>query len=297
MKEKETIRDDVRVGDCFLDPAYSRPLNDRHAEMIASEWKDNSAGVIYVSMRDDGRFAVLDGAHRVAAYRSLHGDDARLPAKIYIDLSPREEAALWSDYNKKRRAPTPADVFRSDLAAGDQEALAINNILETLDLHFSLDQGPKDKGIQAISAVRKMYRQYNAAMVVRVLGIISAAQGDGQGAIQGFMINGLAAFMDRYRQHQDYNEDHLLGVLNTHSPAQIRSLAHTICATTPTSAESAIGMAILEVYNRGMRKKALPPWQMRGPLSTAEVERRRAHMQEVVIPARIASAQRRRAGA
>lgn len=282
---KESIREDVRVGDCFLDQSYSRPLNERHIEMLASEWNDKAAGVIYVSMREDGRFAILDGAHRTAAYRSLNGDDATLPAKVYIDLSPREEAALWSDYNKKRRQPSPADVFRADLAAEDQEAVEINAILETIGLHFSLDQGPRDKGIQAIGTVRKMYRQYNASMVARVLAIISVSQGDGQGAIQGFMLSGLAAFMDRYRQHQNYDDDRLLSVLTTNSPAQIRSLAHTIRASSPVSSENAIGMAILQIYNKGMRNKTLPPWSTRGPLSEEELQRRRENMYAVVIPA------------
>lgn len=271
--EKETLRDDVRVGDIFLDEEYGRLPRTVNIERMASEWDRARVGAIYLSMRPDGRFAVLDGNHRVMACRVVEGDDATLPARIYLDLTLKEEADLFTAFNRDRAQPRPGDVFRARLAAGDKGAIEIKNIVESLGLRLALDGQAADGAINAIAAIEKIYQQYGANGLREVLLTLRNTMGTGASAIQAPVLKALAAFMVRYYAHPHFDKARLYGVLSTHSPAQLKALSRTIQSTSSAiDSGTANGMAILTLYNDKLRKGALPEWRRNA--STEEVNER-----------------------
>ena len=265
MPEHETLRDDVRVGDIFLDETYGRPPRTTHLETMAREWNRDLVGVVYLSMRDDGKFAVLDGNHRVMACRIAEGDDATIPAYIYMDLTIEEEALYFHDFNRKRKALFPEDEFKAALVAGDHEALAINAVVESLGLHIGgvrVGGGTSEGFVSGIRALQAVYQSHGENGLREVLLTLRDSMGTGPSAIQATIVRGLALFAARYYEMESFDRSRLLAVLSTHSPAQLKSLAMNIRAGSPTiDAATSIGMAILQVYNHGLRGHLLPPWQ------------------------------------
>ena len=260
--EVETLRDDVRVGDIFMDDAYGRPLREGHLDRLTRAWDRSRAGVLYLSMRSDGSFACLDGWHRCCACRAVEGDEAALPARVYFDLDLRAEAALFAAFNKDRAAVKPGELFRSRMAAGEPAALEIHKIVTELGLSLSYTGKPSANTIQAISSIESVYSKYGGKMLRDVLLTLRNCMGDGAGAIQSSVIKGLAQFVIRYAAEMDMAR--LYAVLSANSTPRLVGMANSIRSIMPgTQMEVGVGMAILQLYNTGLKSKHLPPWQTR----------------------------------
>lgn len=252
--------DFIRIGDCFIDMTYGREAV--ITETTLEPWNLKKRGNIIVSLRDDGRFAILDGGHRWTKSRKMYGDDAKIPAQIFIDLSVEEEADLWTGYNRARKKTTPAEDFRADLAKRDLEALSVQAILDRLGLHFHGKGEPRDNAIEGIETTRRIYRDYGANSLTMILTILRDSMGTGQGAIQSAVMLGLNAFLLRYIDSPRFDRAHLEATLATHSPAQIKAKGAEIRAAIGTgNTASTIGMAIHQFYNATRRTGKLPPWQ------------------------------------
>lgn len=253
--------DFIRIGDCFIDMTYGREavITDETLE----PWNLKKRGSIIVSLCDDGRFAILDGGHRWTKSRMLYGDDAQIPAQIFIDLSIEEEADLWTGYNRARKKTTPAEDFHADLAKRDPEALAVQAILDRLGLHFHGKGQPKENAIDGIETTRKLYRTYGANSLTMILTILRDSMGTGEGAIQSAVMKGLNAFLTRYIDSPRFDRAHLEATLATHSAAQIKAKGGELrAALNSGDSATSIGMAIHQFYNASSKMgKKLPPWQ------------------------------------
>ncbi len=73
----------LRAGDLFADPAYQRDLDATRVERMSSELDRTLLGLLEVSARDDGRYAIIDGQHRWAVVRFAGGDDAHLVCQVH----------------------------------------------------------------------------------------------------------------------------------------------------------------------------------------------------------------------
>jgi hypothetical protein len=92
----------------FADPTYQRDLDPKRVTKMVSEFDQRLVGVLEVSARDDGRFAILDGQHRWAATCRAHpyGTHAHLACQIHTVLSVEEEARLYYELDTKRSVDT-----------------------------------------------------------------------------------------------------------------------------------------------------------------------------------------------
>lgn len=252
--------DFIRIGDCFIDMTYGREAVITSSTL--EPWNLKKRGSIIVSLRDDGRFAILDGGHRWTKSRMLYGDDAKIPAQIFIDLKVEDEADLWTGYNRARKKTTPAEDFHADIAKRDPEALEIQAILDRLGLHFYGKGMSRDNAIEGIETTRKLYREHGANSLTMLLTILRDSMGTGQGAIQGAVMVGLNAFLMRYIDSKYYDRGHLEATLATHSAAQIKAKGAEIrAAIGGGNTATSIGRAIHQFYNASRRKGKLPPWQ------------------------------------
>lgn len=262
VTESDTLQEEVRVADIFLDEEYGRPLSEKWVATLASEWNRQALGVVYLSLRDDGMYACLDGNHRVAACRQVEGEDATVPARVYIDLTPKQEAGLYLEYNKNRRAPTQGDVFRAELPTGYKPALEIAQVVESLGLIVGVDGQKGEAKIPAISALRYVHRTHGVNGLRKTLLTIRNTMGTGEGTFQADIIKAVAGFYARYAREPQFDESRLYGVLSSTSASALKGQAYAIRTTSPNmNTWSAMGMAILERYNYGLKKNHLPPWQ------------------------------------
>lgn len=258
LRERAVFDPAVPISKTFIAP-YQRGLDERWVEHLARHFNRDKAAVVYLSKRDDGRYAIIDGQHRIAALRKVEGADATVPAWVYSYLGVSDEADRYLAYNRDRHKPSIFDEFKAELLEGDDDALGISSIVGANGM--IIKNGPNKNGVQGISALRFVYRQYGPDMLDDVLSILHDSFGDAPGAIRASHIRGLAAFVYRY---PDADRNRVVSKLSALGPEgldakvlQFQSFA------AKTSKEFSVGQVILGIYNSGLRSNGaiLAPWQ------------------------------------
>lgn len=196
---ERTLADTVPVGQMFVDQGYARDLKPGHLKRILSEINVNGFGVILLSLRDDGRFAILDGQHRWEAAKILGVKE--MIARVYIDLTYEEEAALYTIF-ARHMAQSTMDRFKAGVEAGDPTCTAVAIAAARLGLKVTKDPG--DGNIQSVGKMIQIYERYGQEMLEIVLKTLYAAFGRKQSAYQAPMLWGVAVFTLRFVEHADW---------------------------------------------------------------------------------------------
>lgn len=252
--EEDTLRDDIPLNSIFLDVSYGRVPNSRHVQSIAADWDDEKVGVIYLSLRDDGRFACLDGWHRVEAARIAKVPS--IPARVYIDLTVAEEATLYTAFNRDRRKLQAIEIYRSRLAAGEPRARAIQTVLSSLGL--SLNTNPNDGHVQAVQAVEAIYAMGAETLLSDVLSILLQAWGRSYKSFNGRALYGTAHFLIRF---PDADRSRTISVLQGTTPRGMVTKALTYSEVYHhDSRATGWGRALHGAYNFKLRSGALSEW-------------------------------------
>ena len=245
--------EEVTLELIFTDERYGRPLKEWWVTYLADSWLPNSAGVIYLSERPDGRYACIDGWHRVNAARRLK--IKTLPARVFRGLSPEEEAHLFDDYNRLRRPPTPVEIFRVRLFYGEAAAVAISKVIEDLGLQIAQTGGhTSPKHVKAVASLDQIYRADRSAGLRRVLGIIKESWPLEEGAYSVWALNGLAAFLRRY---PDADRNRIISRLAKLGPNGMVGRSRQVQQALGIPAQGAWGMALWGEYNKGLRNKLM----------------------------------------
>ncbi len=255
----DTLDERVPIKVMFADPSYSRPIDRSFVTKLARGWDRSKAGVVYLSLRADGRYAIIDGCHRVEACKLAEGGDAVLPARVFIDLSLGQEAALWDACNRYRRRPRQTDVFRARLVAGDEAATRIAQAVKQAGLKLDLDSRQHGASIVAVTALEQAHQRLGDHGLVIVLGILREAFEDDERGYQAPAIDGLSMVWSRYGS--TINRGRLIEALRRVGATRLLTLAHEYRAVhlgMPVAGAWA-RVAVLQ-YNRGLRSNVLPEW-------------------------------------
>lgn len=173
-----------------VDEGYQRPPT-TFVDEVADDWKPHLVGTIFVSERSVDDHVIVDGQTRWRAALK-RGDVTNLPALVYFDLTPEEEAKLMADLAKKRRQIRTYDQFRASLFGKDPEAVAIARLAKKhggLDLraHKTFSDAPP------ITALQQAYRR---GVLPDVLHVISESWGSAtEGALSNQTLRGLTHFL------------------------------------------------------------------------------------------------------
>ena len=115
-----------------IDSSYQRsldsPISQSLIRRIAQFWDWNLCQPLTVARRVFGPLRVVDGQHRLAAAR-LRGDIEALPCVIAAYASAGDEAAAFVALNQQRRPLVKLDLFKAALAAEDQTAVALSQMI------------------------------------------------------------------------------------------------------------------------------------------------------------------------
>lgn len=113
-------------------PAYQRHAIDSKIKMIASSWSWLACGAVIVGRRG-GEYWVIDGQHRVIAAKSRSDIDC-LPCLVFETVSVEQEARGFLDANTGRKPVSSIDKFRASIAAGDEVAIYVDSVFQTLGI-------------------------------------------------------------------------------------------------------------------------------------------------------------------
>lgn len=250
--EEQTLADFVPISKTFVD-AYTRPVSEaRVNKILRSGFSEDKLGVILLSLRADGRYAILDGNHRVQAARKA--GVTHIYARVYIDKTYEEEAELFDAFNRVNR-PTALDRFRARLAMKEENALEIARILREFNLEVAIT-GPGIGRITAVSALDRLYDEQGGTALREVVEILFRTWGTERRAWIMDMIDGMRQFWMRYRA--DVDKKRLIDRLSLTTPERVLAEAGASIVYAEGKG-TLIGRTITNRYNAGLRNK-LPQW-------------------------------------
>jgi hypothetical protein len=202
--------DVVDIDALIIDHAYQRPLSPL-VKTIEHEFDPALIGVLALSERADGKYAVIDGQTRLEAVRRKNlayaktGTDPmgrkhdqtyqpirRLPSLVYYGLQRADEAYLFAKFQTERRRVTPYQRFHAELAAKDKDARAIDKAVAEVGLGLS-EKGEQGK-INAVTQLERLHAK-DPALLREVLFVAAACWSDDPEGIRGEILGGLGQFI------------------------------------------------------------------------------------------------------
>lgn len=243
------------LTDIFSDERYQRPPQETFVDKLVNAWDDTLVGVIDVSLRHDGRLAVLDGLQRLTGMKKVNKKACW--CAVYENMTIKDEALFFYRKNKDRRSVHPFYSFRARMVAGDVKAKDINTIVEHWG--FKLEVGARDNVITAIAAVEEAYSWQSAARTESLspaLRSIRTAFDVRHGSKEGDMIRGLGRLFQPFKD-DEIDLELLHDIMGEIGPRTILGKARDYIQMNPgarMSVGDVLARDIIRVYNR--RKKS-----------------------------------------
>jgi hypothetical protein len=178
-----------------VDARYQRPLDEKRANKIAKEFAWDQFGVLEVSERTGGFYAVFDGQHRLMAATKLQ--IMSVPCLIHRNLSPEQEAVLFTLLQTQRQGLSQVDRFRAKLFAGDTVANEIAESLARFDYAMGKDKG-SSRLISAVAGIERVYTRFGRDHLEGALAEVRGLWGHDKGTAHGKIIEGMAHLLAGY---------------------------------------------------------------------------------------------------
>ena len=173
---------------------YQRILNMKNVAGIVKNFDPAKLGVLVVSHRADGTYAVLDGQHRLTALRRLGYDAAN--CIVLEGMTIRQEADYFRRQNENKQSLRINDTFNASLWAEDAESLRIKELMDKYGFRHGKSGQPMC--ICAIGALQHILRRFGDRTLELTLACIAATWPHDSTILRGEMLAGLGEFWRRY---------------------------------------------------------------------------------------------------
>jgi len=195
MKKKSTNQRFAFVPLSKIEPSdYQRVTKYAQVQSIVKNFDEAKLGTLTVSERD-GKYYIIDGAHRLSALRTLQYTHAI--CEILTGLTHEQEADYFRRQGQDKRALRPLDLFKAGLIAEDATCIKIEQILNanSFQIGFSHQDFYQIAAIQALFAI---VDAYGFDVLDNTLGLIANTWTGIPRAVRGDCLLGLAEFVNRY---------------------------------------------------------------------------------------------------
>ena len=171
----------IRIDDLVVDERYQRELkvgNWNNIRSIAKDFKWSRFSPVFVAPIDGGRFAIIDGQHRVHA-AAMCGM-AEVPCQI-VQMSHEEQAASFAAVNGIVTKVTVWQIYKAALAAKETWAVELQEIGEQSGVDIkttnSSNSAKRPGEIYGVSSFRNVLKKRPREAVIACLKKLKAVQG------------------------------------------------------------------------------------------------------------------------
>lgn len=165
----------------YVDLDYQRGLSERSIKLIrkiVSEW-DWSAFKPPIVQEVDGQLEVIDGQHTAIA-ACTHGGISLIPVMVTIPNEVSGRATAFVRHNRDRIQVTPTQLHTAMVAAGDEDALTIDQVCARSGIRILKNPPPMNKyqpgDTVAITTLRALVNRRHAIGARKVLEVCAATQ-------------------------------------------------------------------------------------------------------------------------
>ena len=195
MKKKATNQRLAFIPLTAIEPSdYQRVTNPKQVKSIVQNFDEAKLGALTVSLRD-GKYYIIDGAHRLSALRTLKYTHAL--CEILTGLTHEQEADYFRRQGQDKRALRPIDLFKAGIIAGDEKCIKINEIVKS----NSFQIGFSYKNFYVLGAIHALFsivEDYGYETLDDTLCLIVNTWAGIAKATTGAVLLGVAEFVNRY---------------------------------------------------------------------------------------------------
>lgn len=186
----------LKISDLVIDPAYQRPVTQqgrKNIAMIVKDFRWSRFSCVIVSPIPGGRYAIVDGQHRVTA-AALVGFET-VPCQIIL-ATPAEQAQAFASINGAVTRPHTLSLHRAALLAGDEIAVQIDRVAKSAGVTVlrhpkpELKQAPGET--MSVVALRTALSRYGADVVTLALRCVRETRNDVCGGLPATIIIGVS---------------------------------------------------------------------------------------------------------
>jgi hypothetical protein len=222
----------IDIADMVVDDRYQRPINSggyRTVRSIAENFRWSCFTPVLLAPIEGGRFAVIDGQHRVHA-ALLCGIKA-VPAMV-VPIAATEQATAFIQVNTARTAMSNYNLFKAGLAAGVPWALtaekAVSDAGCTLMTFNPASNARKSGQICSVGLIRDMVLKGHARAVTIALTAIRAIDNGAASAILLYSDWTLNPLIKAVAQFPKLDADTLADLLRKRRPFNVIDAAEKV---------------------------------------------------------------------
>lgn len=152
-----------------VDRIYQRRINPAKLRKLLLNFDPDAFEPITVSERPDGTLYSPEGQHRTLLAQIIN-PDMLIPCYVRKGMSVEQEAHQTGTIHRGRTSFSSLDLFRTDLAAGQDQAVAVSRIVGEAGLSIG-----GANGILAVKALRKIHERSGDAGLAATLRVIDQA--------------------------------------------------------------------------------------------------------------------------
>jgi hypothetical protein len=187
---------------CFVDQAYQREENPAWVAKTAKRFDPDLFDPLAVSLRPDGRYAIIDGQHRFRLAEMVGMD--KVPVLVHEDLTPEQESSLFRKFQSERRQLRPYDEFKAALF--EAEPWAVDCSRMATEFGFKIGTESDREQSVTISGIRALWRVWDTGPEILHATLKHIAEGWQVGVRQrtdASVIEGVGAFVASHQGKYD----------------------------------------------------------------------------------------------
>ena len=173
---------------------YQRPVSMNNVKKIVNAFDSSRLGVLVVSERPNGKYAVIDGQHRMTALSQLGIKSAS--CIVLTGLTEQDEAEFFRHQNENTRSLNVRDRFKAGVIAKDENTLQIQSVM--VKNGFYSEGGGHGTRIEAMAALQKIVEIYGLDILDRTLALANATWPGNRNAVSREMLSALMEFAHRF---------------------------------------------------------------------------------------------------
>lgn len=249
------------VASLFVPHDFQRDLRPRWVEKRINSFREKKLGTLTVVASTNGRYAVVDGQHRLALIRASGELGEKVPTNVWCEIrqekSRADEADLFLGRNDAQ-AVAPLDKFRARIVAGDPRANAIKNILMRYNVAVGKQTGPDSRNYACITTLESLYNIEDLDPVIKIIEM-SWAPTFGKTARAEVVVKGVSIFHQAYKSYKQYSLDRSIEKFSeVENFTAFMKRARSDALAKNVSVPEAIALMLLPRYNSGLRSNSLP---------------------------------------
>lgn len=258
MRLLKTENRKISVDELNISDAYQRTIVPSRVNQIAKNLDQDAFGSLTVGERKDGSYWVVDGMQRLTAARNL--GIAMVPCDVFESSGPKHEARVFRLKNRERTNVSACALFKAQLTEGDEQSLAIAEIVRRAGLKLALgNEGNHYPYLRAVKALERSFRRVGPDGLASALSILMEAWPGEDGSLQGDMIEGTCWFI---KKCPDFDRSRLVSRLGKKSVMSVVRAADANLKLGRDRDSSSYGRSLATydaidlIYRKGMRRKA-----------------------------------------